>query len=192
MTCCTNTHTPLWTKSDKQTFSSNLSLCDFALRHFKNNYMAGNCLSPGKRQQRAGSSKTCQSHLFSCDNKQSVNYNRLWNRIAIRFNNRWVIVPKSRQYWNVHFNDFNPMWSDWARTWSLQCGFRYKRRNQGYPWAVAPESRNTAPLPFWSCPMGDPQFLLPHERCVPPTASLGRQFELDVKKGLMNLKAGKK
>lgn len=93
MTCCTNTHTPLWTKSSKQTFGSNLSLCDFALRHFKSNYMAGNCLSTGRWQQRAGSSKMWQSHLFSYDNNQGVNYNRLWNRIAIRFNSRWVIVP---------------------------------------------------------------------------------------------------
>lgn len=192
VTCCTNTHTPLRTKSNKQTFGSNLSLCDIALRYFKSNYMAGNCLSSGRWQQRAGSSKTCQSHLFSYDNNQGVNYNRLWNRIAIRFNNRWVIVPKSWQYWNVHLNDFNSMWSDWAPAWSLQCRFRYKCRNQGHPWAIAPVGRNIAPLPFWSCPVGDPQLFWPCESWVPPTASQGRQFDLDVKKGLLNLKAGKK
>lgn len=108
---------PLRTKSNKQTFSNNLSLCDFALGHIKSDYMPGNCLLAGRWQQRAGSSKTSWSHLFSYDNNQGSNDNRLWNRIAIRLNNRWVIVPKSLQYWREHLNYFRPRQNNQA--WAL-------------------------------------------------------------------------
>lgn len=64
---------PLRTKSNKQTFSGHLNLRDFALRHIKSDYMAGNCRLAGSWWQRAGSSKTSRSYLFSYGNNRGTN-----------------------------------------------------------------------------------------------------------------------